>query len=115
MSFLLRHWRFVLECVLFLFSVILTRLHVDVFGYPENFDLLVLGAYFVYFVIQFKFKLGVTIPFIFIIVFTILAIFQWQRFQGMQSFDLSDYRLAISYVTNAVTGAVIYFEHKLRW
>ena len=108
-------WRYVLELLLQLTSLMLTGVFVNNFGWPSSTVVAVISCWLLYFVLQFKLKLGLTLPFAFIVVWMILAIMDWNENQAVKSFDLEDYQLAIAYVLNALTGAVIYFEHKMRW
>lgn len=81
----------------------------------ETYQLVGFGLFVIYVVLQWFVKIGITIPFIWIIVFMFLAISDWQYFQGKKSFDLLDYHRAILFVSSALLGVIIYFENKKRW
>lgn len=108
-------WRFVLEFILLLVSLVLTTSYIRLFDWPDKPFVIVFVAWLVYFIVQLKVKLGLTLPFGFIVVWMILVIMDWNENQEFKSFDLEDYQLAIAAVLNALTGAVIYFENKMRW
>ena len=71
--------------------------------------------FYLYWMVQLKVKLGLTLPFIAIVAWMIAATFQWNKYQAVQSFYLEDYLLALSMIVNALAGVVIYFENKNRW
>jgi len=96
-------------------ALVLTGSYVQSFGWPSQTVVIVMATWLIYFITQLKLKLGLTLPFAFIVIWLILAIMDWNENQAVKSFDLEDYQLAIAYVVNALTGAVIYFENKMRW
>jgi hypothetical protein len=112
----LKHkWRFGLEAFLLITALILTYSFVSAFYWPKLSVLVVYVLWLAYYFFQLKIKLGLTLPFIFIVVWMIFAIMDWNENQEVKSFDLEDYQLAIAYVLHALNGAVIYFENKMRW
>ncbi len=115
MQFLKERWRYVVEILLLLVSIFLVYSYSTLFDVPEGASLYILLSFALYFVLQFFLKLGLTLPFIFIVAFMIFAIQEWNTHQARESFDLEDYQLAIAFVVNALNGALIYFENKLRW
>ena len=115
MQLIQKHWRFMIESFLFLLSACLVFSYSNLFKWPEGPSLYALVAFSIYFVLQFFFKFGLTLPFIFIVTFLIFAIQEWNIHQANKSFELEDYQLAIAFITIALNGAMIYFENKLRW
>jgi hypothetical protein len=115
MGFVKDKWRYIVELVMLLISLCLTWSYASYFGWPSTSVVLIYCSWLLYIVVQFKFKLGLTLPFVFIVVCMILAILDWNENQAIKSFDLVDYQLAIAYVLHALNGVVIYFENKMRW
>ena len=115
MEFVKNKWRFIVEFVMMSVAVGLSCYYVSEFGWPSNGIIAVYVAWLIYFFVQLKVKLGLTLPFAFIVVWMILAIQDWNDNQAVKSFDVEDYYLAIAYVMHALNGAIIYFENKMRW
>ncbi|MFT5723364.1 MAG: hypothetical protein ACI9JN_000474 [Bacteroidia bacterium] len=115
MKLILKYWRLVLEAVIMIVALFLTWLYVKDLGWPNTGLMVISIAWVVYYLLQLKLKLGLTLPFAFIITWLILSIMEWNDNQEVQSFDLRDYQLAIAFILHALNGAVIYFEQKMRW
>jgi len=98
--------------------LLLVALMIDNVGWNlrwETYQVIGFITFAIYVAVQWFVKLGITIPFIWIVVFMFYAITDWQYFQGKKSFDLLDYHRAILFVSSAVLGVIIYFENKKRW
>ena len=115
MEYVKNKWRFIVEWTMMLVALALSIYFVNQFGWPSNLVVGVYIAWLLYFIVQLKVKLGLTLPFAFIVVWMIFAIQDWNENQAVKSFDIEDYFLAIAYVLHALNGAVIYFENKMRW
>jgi hypothetical protein len=115
MEGLRKNWKYIVEAMLLMLSLLLTWLHIGDLGWPGIMMVALYLAWVVYFVLQLKAKLGLTLPFAFIIIWMISATLEWNDNQDAHSFDLRDYKLAVAFVLNALNGAVIYFENKMRW
>lgn len=107
--------RFVIEVVLLVVSMALLVLNVLNGESPDSYILVGAGCFVVYVLAQFFAKLGLTLPFVFIVFWMIVAIIDWNKYQALNSFKVADYWLAIMAVTNALIGVVVYFENKVRW
>lgn len=100
-----------------LMGVALTLFCLSVYknGLPGSGLTVVLGLYLTYYIVQFFVKLGLTLPFLFIVFWCIIMILEWNRYQELKSYDMNDYLFAMSSLSCALTGAVVYFENKKRW
>ncbi|MBO6517667.1 MAG: hypothetical protein JJ975_14065 [Bacteroidia bacterium] len=107
--------RFGLEGFLVVVSLVLICLNVHVFGMPDAWLVVATAIFMVYVIMQFWLKLGLTLPFAFIVFWMVVAIKEWNEQQSISSFDLEDYTFAMAAVVNALIGVVIYFENKTRW
>jgi hypothetical protein len=107
--------RVLLEVVLWVVSLGLLAASIQQVHMPGRNILIGYGLYLVYWVMQLRFRLGLTLPFAAIVAWMIAATLQWNKFQAIQSFYLEDYYLAMSMVANALIGVVMYFENKNRW
>ena len=74
-----------------------------------------LSAYTLYSLLQYFLKLGMTLPFGWLIYWVIMAIMQWNAHQQYQSYNFDDYYLAIASILLAAHAGVVYFENKYRW
>ncbi len=115
MEFLGQRTRFGLEVFLGVLSTTLLVFYYLDSGYPDGYVLIGVGTFLIYVVAQFFTKLGLTVPFAFIVFWMVVAIKEWNNQQAVSSFNVEDYMLAIASVLYAVNGVVIYFENKTRW